>query len=109
MGNPKAALESKAAAVVVLIRPTGGWGVTPPPQDINFQLYQLSPTPDHVSYPLIPTSGLGGKCIPKSALGPKASAAPSVSAELSAKSHPAPRMISALSSSDQAQPLHIRM
>ena len=34
MGNPKAALESKAATAVVLIRPTGGWG-SPRPHRIS--------------------------------------------------------------------------
>jgi hypothetical protein len=64
MGNPKAALESKAVAAVVLIRPTVGRESSCPPHNICSQLHGSVPTPTRMSYPLIRPVGWVGSVFP---------------------------------------------
>ena len=108
MGNPKAALECKPGAAVVLIRPADGHESPRLPHNSHTQLHGLFPTPDLMPYPCIASSVLGGKCVPEPALRPKA-AAQSVSAEPAARSRPAQRTISTPSAPNQAQPLPKRL
>jgi len=79
MDNAKAALESKAATAVVLIRATTSreWCTS---ARYPLPAPQTSPNPCPYTISADSTSGVGGKCIPGPALGPKA-AVPSVSAE----------------------------
>ena len=68
MGNPKAALESKPVAAVVLIRPADGHESPRLPHNSHTQLHGPFPTPDLMPYPCIASSVLGGKCVPEPAL-----------------------------------------
>ena len=68
MGNPKAALESKPGAAVVLIRPADGHESPRLPHNSHTQLHGPFPTPDLMPYPCITSSVLGGKCVPEPAL-----------------------------------------
>ena len=68
MGNLKAALESKAVAAVVLIRPANGHKSPRLPHNSHTQLHGPFPTPDLMPHPCIASSMLGGKCVPEPAL-----------------------------------------
>jgi len=92
----------------MVIWPTCGHESPRLPHNSHVQLHGPVPTPDLIPYSYIMTSGSGWKCIPKSALGPKATAL-SILTEPPCRSCTAPHTISTHSISNQVKLLPLQL